>query len=154
MTQSHVGTALSGASIGQAYIFRHPTCYAYITQGTWGDIYNANYPHYALVYNSSNTQNDRIDYAFWLTRGTYSLNALGTTLAAGGISYIYLDDTYIEEYQDWYSAGTVWGVIKTTTGITVAKSGRHIISFKVAQQHPSSSGYYLYIHSLAMWRAS
>lgn len=84
------------------------------------------------------------DKFYWnvpLQSGTYTFNAMGLTLNSNGIIDWYIDDTKIVDQQDWYSAGTVYNVIKSTASVVIPTTKVLKVAGLVRNKNASSVGY-------------
>jgi len=139
--------------IGEGHITILPWHYSGITQGTWVQILDANQIFYGYFWNSSNTQNDRIDYKVFLAAGTYTFSIIGVTASNRAILTLLFDGAS-QGTIDLYAAGTAYNVLKTITDIVVGTAGLKTISLKAATRHASSTGWYLSVSSMALFRTA
>ncbi len=92
--------------------------------------------------------------SFMLQKGTYTLKILGITSNAGGKVDTYLDDVLIVSADDWYSAGTVYNVIKSHAAIAVTYDGYHKLKFLVNGKNGASSNFYFITTKAWMYQAT
>lgn len=98
-------------------------------------------PFYLTGNQATPGNGDVAETALLLDAGTYDVTVQGTTDSNRGKIDWKLDGSAFISGQDWYSGGTVEGVIKTGT-LTVASAGRHLLDLVINGKNGSSSGYY------------
>ncbi len=81
---------------------------------------------------------------FLLAAGTYTFNVLGITYNGNGImTWEWSDDgitwNTIVTGQDWYTAGPVYGVVKSVASIVISTNGNHILRSTITGT--SAAGY-------------
>ena len=132
-----------------------PGCaYNTVVQGTWlsatsgsGTLINM----FAInTYNSSGAINDEIDFNLCLKAGTYKLIVGYVKAPTAGIVTVYLDGSTIATI-DEYAVGITYGLISTTTGITVT-AGLHTLKWKVTSKNGSSGSYEGYLDGFMLVR--
>ena len=100
------------------------------------------YNYYAAQ--STAAQNDAFTQSFYLAAGTYTFSVLGVTAVNCAQVDWYLDGTRFVTAQDWYSGSSVFNVIKTTSSVTVATTGRHQLKGIAATRNGSNTtGWFL-----------
>lgn len=125
-----------------------------VQQGRWGAVNSGSYPMYtAFSNNNSHIINDQLTYQVWLSPGTYTYVEYVNTGADHGINTVYVDGSSVGTC-DHYSGGNVFGVRFTIASIAITTPGLHTLSFKIASKHTSSSNYYCYFISVAMYRTA
>jgi len=112
-----------------------------------GSVYVAGYVYTVDGYNVSGGNGDTCTTGALLAAGSYTFSVLGFTAAVAAKVDWYVDGTLIVGGQDWYSAGTVGGVLKTSS-VVVALPGWHQIKGIVNGKNASSSGYFLQLAKL------
>jgi hypothetical protein len=143
-----------GDLIGEGHITILPWHYSAVIQGTWGFIADAAEIFAFQFNNSSDVQNDQLDYKIYLATGTYTFSMIGITTTTGAILTL-LFDNVSQGTIDLYSGGTVHNVLKTITNIVVATPGLITLSIKAATRNASNTtGWYLYISSMALFRTA
>lgn len=91
--------------------------------------------------------NDSFTNSFFVKAGTYTLYTLGLTASNNSIRSWYIDNVLVGT-TDGYSAGNVYNVIQSVSGI-VLTDGRHTLKCISATKNASSSAYFA--HLTAMW---
>ena len=145
--------AWASPDTGEGHITILPWNYSGITQGTWGWNTQASQLFAGTYYNSSNAQNDRIDYAVSLSAGTYSFILSFYATATGAILTLLLDGNSVGTI-DTYSGSNQYNQRGTITGIAVSTTGLHTISFKAATRNGSATGWSLYVSSAGLFRTA
>jgi len=139
---------------GEGHITILPWNSSVITQGTWEAVLSSERVNYYYFRNSSNAQNDQIDYKVFLAAGTYTLRIVTATSAAYAIITILIDGVSIGTI-DLYSAATVNYVLKSLTEISISLAGLKTLSFKVATRNASNTtGWYAELNSIALFRSA
>jgi len=101
-----------------------------------------------LSYQNVAADGDTFTQDFTLKAGNYTLYALGFTNANSGKIDWYVDGVLQSSGQDWYSAGNVFNVIKTSS-VTVVGNGIHELKGVVNGKNVASGGYF--IQFTKMW---
>jgi hypothetical protein len=83
--------------------------------------------------------------AFVLEEGTYDVELLVETSTNHCKVDLTLDGTVIATGIDMYSASLTRNVVKTTSGVTVTGSGRHLLRVTINGHNASSNAYVLYL---------
>lgn len=138
---------------GEGRMFFLAWDYSAIIQGTWTFTYAPNHWFNVFAYNSSNTDEDEINFKAYLAAGTYSVQLVCAKDAAYAISNILIDDTLILT-TDHYNATTLNNQLNSATGIVVATSGLKTIKLKVNGRNASCSGWYIPFYSFMIWRTA
>lgn len=123
-----------------------------IVQGTWG-ISALTGQYKAFAYLNAGAINDEINFKVMLQAGTYTFSVLTDTDVNRGIITFSVDGSSVGT-QDCYSSSTVHNVTKSVTGISVATSGIHTISYKMASKNASSSNYIVVLSVLSFIRTA
>lgn len=142
----------SQSDIGEGHITILPWHYSGITQGTWIVVSNAASLMAGYFQNTSDAQNDRIDYKAFLSAGTYTFSLMCAKNTTCAISTILIDGSSVGTL-DWYDALT-YDVVQTITGIVVATPGLKTISIKAATRNAGAGGWALYLCSMALFRTA
>ena len=103
-------------------------------------VITANVP-FNVTIQSSGAQNDEIVYSLPMDAGTWDLSLVYSKGTAFGIATIQVDGVTVATV-DQYAAAPAYGVVSTTTGITVATTGDHDIRIVMASKNASASAYY------------
>jgi hypothetical protein len=128
----------------RAYWF-HDTDFVIAGNAITGYVY-ASQQYNGYYYQEAATNNNNFKNSCVLNAGAYTMRLLGVTSSGYGkldISFKNVLDvgyTSIVTGMDWYTAGTVYNAVKTST-FTIVTPGRHIFDFKVNGKNGSSSGY-------------
>lgn len=115
--------------------------YNSIVQGTWAWLADVNDLFAFRFYNSSNAQNDELQYKFFHKAGSFTLvilTATGTNVAIYTISI----DGVSQGTIDCYSGSLVNNVVKTLA-ITIVTDGEHTLNIKAATRNAASNGWYI-----------
>lgn len=113
-----------------------------VTQGTWAIFAHASYWSGWGTYNSSNAQNDMVNFKVFLNAGTYTFKLMHAKFNSGAIATILIDGVSVGTI-DTYASATTYNNISAVTGITIASSGLKTLSIKLATRNGSSIGWYL-----------
>ena len=103
-------------------------------------------------YQNAPADADSFTHSFLLKAGTYNFYVLGSTSSRGKIDW-YFDGVKLVSGQDWYSAGTVKNVIKTTS-VTVVGNGYHLLQGTINGKHASSASYTMALTKYWLWPAT
>ena len=122
-----------------------------ITAGTWGMVIDSGMANNHFFWNSSGTQNDRVDYLVSFSGGTYTFAEMGYRDTNRAIMTLLIDGVSVGTI-DQYSASTK-NVAGSITGIAIT-AGSHTVSIKAATRNGSSGGWYLAYASLGFWRTA
>lgn len=130
-----------------------PWFYDSITSGEFVHAPDANYYCNAKFYNSSNNDGDQVDYEIYLGAGTYTFKLLHAKNTNFGIIKLLVDD--VEKGSiDSYAASAELNVISTITGVEIASSGVKTVSLKIDGKNGSSTGYYLNISAIYIYKTA
>jgi len=77
----------------------------------------------------------------YLRAGTYTLYVLGVTHSSRGIIDWDLDGVEIVANQDWYSAATVYNVVKSTAAVAVTFDGWHLLQGTIDGKNGSATDF-------------
>ena len=66
-----------------------------------------------------------------LQKGTYTIATYGVTYSTYGMFDYYIDNVLVASGQNWYSAGSVYNVLKTITNVSVTYDGYHVLKMVV-----------------------
>ena len=126
--------------------------YTSVGQGTWSFGAKASQYTTFVYWNAGSGLNgDNLNFTVNILAGTYSIAILGTTDQFSPIVQINLAGTQIAS-DDWYSAGAVYNVIKTHTGINVTATGFQTLQVKVNGK--GSGGYQTSLTQIVLWRTA
>lgn len=98
--------------------------------------------HNIKTYQETPADGDVFEAKVVLAKGTYTFRVCGITQVDAGIIDWTLDGVSIAAGQDWYGI-LAYNTVKTTTTITVAKSGIHTLVGTVNGKNGSSSDFYI-----------
>lgn len=116
--------------------------------GTWSYIGDSNQFYGGCYRNTSNAQNDYIEWRHLpMSSGTWTLGFLFLSYANGAIATVTFDGSSVGTI-DLYSATAVFNKISTLTGVSVATSGEHTIRLTAATRNVSSGGWAISVSSL------
>lgn len=106
-----------------------------------------------IIYNAAGAQNDEFGYDLLLRKGTWSFTLTFSALNSDGIISCRLDGVEFAS-QDGYNVSGVrlFNGFKVQTGIVVATTGIHRVSFKAASKNASSSGYFITVQQFTFRR--
>ena len=131
-----------GSLIGEGYVSWLGAVYSAVTQGGFSLAINASQMLNYLLYNSTNAQNDQVDYKIWLAAGTYTFKSYFYTGPNQADRTVLIDGSSIGVLNG-YSAAPAFNVIGEITGVVISTSGLKTLSFKAATRDPSSVGWYI-----------
>ena len=94
-----------------------------------------------FCYQNAAANADSFTNGCYLRTGTYAFYVLGATYNTRGIIDWALDGVAIVADQDWYSAGVVYNVIKSTASIAVTFDGWHVLQGTIDGKNGSSTDY-------------
>ena len=152
MAQGYTGQGIPDT--GEGHITFFGNSFYDDVKGVWALLSDTSYIMFSYLSNTTtHAVNDQIDYYIWLSKGTYTLSVMGATTSNSGIATYLLDDVS-QGTLDWYSAGTVQGVLKTIASLVVTKSKNYKFSIKMATTNGSSGDYYHYMASFAFFRTA
>ncbi len=145
-------TATNFHDLGEGHITILPWNYSAITQGTW--VFWATSGQWAgyTFENSTQAQNDQIDYQVYLVAGTYTFVLLAYHQTNSAILTLLIDAASVGTI-DTYGAGLA-NQRSTITSISVTTAGLKTVSFKAATKNASSSSYYLWLSAAALFRTA
>lgn len=135
---------------GEGHITIDPRSYSSIGQGTWAEDTDTHFPYNGLT-NTSDTQNDQIQYLVYLAAGIYTLRVTYLEISLGGICAAQMISAL--GTKDMY-AGAQATAVWTITGITVGIPGLYILYFTMSDKNPLSAGYQLHVKKIALWRTA
>jgi hypothetical protein len=138
--------------IGEGHITILPWNYSEIIQGTWIFSLTASSIFYGIYYNSSNAQNDQLDFKIWLDAGTYDFVVIHQKTTSSAILTLLLDGES-QGTIDFYGS-TSYNNRSTINNIVVANSGLKTLSIKAATRNGSSGGWILAPSSMALFRTA
>ncbi|KKK66840.1 hypothetical protein LCGC14_2960050, partial [marine sediment metagenome] len=122
-----------------------------ITQGSWSIGMAVNHIYGGYFINlTSHANGDELHFSTYLGAGTYTLKMMHQTSPSEPIIDIYIDAAEVASF-DLYSAGAVYNVISTQTGIVVGAGGVKDIKVIVDGKNASSSDYYAVIQDLVFY---
>jgi hypothetical protein len=143
-------TSMAPTGISSGHITILPYSYNAINQGTWAFTTDASYMTSGVFYNTSQASGDSLTFKVYLAKGTYTFMSTTSSSGAGGILKANLGVTLIASH-DTYTGGAGRQV---TANIAVATDGLYDLTIFSNTKHGSSSGYYMQIHYLALWRTA
>jgi len=138
--------------VGEGHISLMPWNYSAITAGTWVWQASANQAFYGSYNNSSNAQNDQIDYKVYLDVGTYTFTNLTILDTSRAIITLLIDGGSVGTV-DCYAA-TAYNSIKSISGIAITTAGLKTISMKAASRHASATQWYIYSSGISLYRTA
>jgi len=138
---------------GSGHLSIMPWNYSGITQGTWPIVVDTGCIENGILGNTSNAQNDQVDYKAYLDAGTYTFVIVATKGSTSAILTL-LFDGVSQGTIDLYSASPARNARQTITGISVTTAGLKTISLKAATRNASSTGWYLQPQSLGLFRTA
>lgn len=144
---------LYSTSPGEGYLSMYFWGYASITQGTWVLNISTLQVLNFWYYNSSNAQNDQMDFKAYLAAGTYSFILMGLTNNNVAIVTL-LFDGVSQGVMDFYSAAIAYNTQKAINLIVVTAAGLKTISVKGATRNASSTGWYMNLTSISLFRTA
>lgn len=121
------------------------------TQGTWVLIRNAVYFLGFQFYNSSNTQNDQIDYIASFSGGNYSIRIM-FIMETSNADFTVLVDGVSVGVINGYGAED-FNAVGDLINIPIS-AGSHIVSIKAASRNGAATGWYLTASSITLFRTS
>ncbi len=145
--------AAADAIIGGGHITILPLSWSAIGQGTFAIIADASAYTGWIAYNSSVANGDNISYQVYLAAGTYALLLLTVTATNRAIVDFDIDATEVASF-DCYSGAAVYNALKTQTGIVIATSGLKTLKARIHGRNGSSTGWFLNIIYIALWRTA
>jgi hypothetical protein len=146
-------SAMVTAGSGEGHITILPWFYSGITQGTWPITVSTDRLMNGQTYNSSNAQNDQIDYLVFLAVGTYTLTFMGEIGNNRAIVTLLVDGSSAGTV-DFYHNGYVPNTLLSITGISITTAGLKTISLKAATRNASCNGWQIAISSMALYRTA
>lgn len=99
------------------------------------------------AYQNTAADGDSFEQSFLLGAGTYTVYFLGQLHPSAGIIDWSIDGTQIKAGQDWYGVLTA-NTEKTVSSVTIAETGRHVITGTVNDKNGSSGGYIIRLTSI------
>lgn len=95
------------------------------------------YNYYVYVPTAAN--GNVFEHYFVIAAGSYSISMIGVTAASGAKLDWYLDGTLIASGQDWYSAATIFNVVKTIGTVNITQPGQHTLRAVVNGRNVSAN---------------
>ena len=93
------------------------------------------------------TNNTYVEWAVYLSPGTYKVHWLATSQASAGDGNVKMDGTVIQNFS-LYSASTTFNNSFITSAFTITDGGSHLLRYTITGKQPSSGGYRLYIAAI------
>jgi hypothetical protein len=120
---------------------------------TPGYVFNTSQHYGFAVYQNPRANGDYFEFSIYLTKGTYTLAHIGYT--APNITKLdwTINGVSATTGVDWYSASTVYSVIKTFS-LTVPYTGYHRIRATVNGRNASATDWYYTISEIAVYPAA
>ena len=143
----------TGADVQSGHVTIFPSCYDSIGQGVWIWGTDNNFILNGRFYNSSFADGDELSYKISLSSGVYTLHLLATKNLNCGIMKFYVDDVEIASF-DRYNSSVMYNVIFRQTGITINTSGLKTLKVKCVGKNVLSTGYFISIQNISLWRTS
>jgi hypothetical protein len=140
-------------SAGDGHITVLPLHYLSITAGTWVWFVASQYLA-GVLYNSSNAQNDRINFNIYLAKGTYTFDIIAVTGASYAIITLLFDGVSAGTIDCYVAGGPNYSQKKSITDITITTAAILQLSLKVETRNASCTGWYLACHSFALYRTA
>jgi len=130
-----------------------PMLYDSVIAGGWAYAADAAAWGGGYFRNSVGTANlDGLRFKAYVPAGTYTFIMIGTTANDCPIMDIQIDGTSVGT-GDYYSAGTVYNVRKTITGVAIA-GGIHNIDVICNGKNGASAGYLTMLQGIVMYRTA
>jgi hypothetical protein len=98
--------------------------------------------------NATPAQNDLVELVFWSRKAAYTLEILGITRNANGITTAFIDGVS-KGTSDWYSSVATLNVKKSISLGNLTR-GSHTLQLKMATKNASSTGYRYDLSSLIL----
>jgi hypothetical protein len=127
--------------------------YSSITQGTWQIAANAAQFLCGYLLNTTQAQNDRVNYKLVLGVGTYTFVVVVLADGASGILHLLIDGNEVGTV-DCYSGVSQLNFMVRITGITIAVGGLKEVSFLMSTKNPNASKYTLYLSYFSFFRTA
>jgi len=121
------------------------------TTGAWSTISGATYAYRLMTYNTTNANNDQVDFLASFSNGTYMLRIIFTAEPSSALVKLFVDDIDTGKTINLYAAGENLYAILDLTGI-VLTAGHHKISLRAGIG--AGGGYYIAFYSFTMWRTA
>lgn len=131
-----------------------PAFFDSITQGDFIDAGDPNYYFGAKFYNSSNTDGDQVNYKVYMGNGTYTFKFIHGENITFGILKLLIDDIEKASFDCYNAGGAQVNVIDTETGIEITESSIKTVSLKIDGKNASSSGYYMNVSALYLYKTT
>jgi len=131
-----------------------PALFDSVTQGSFIDAGDNDYYFGAKFYNSSNTDGDQVNYKVYMGSGTYTFKFIHGENVTFGILKLLIDDVEKASFDCYNAGGAQVNVIDTETGIEIAESGIKTVSLKIDGKNASSTGYYMNVSALYLYKTS
>ncbi len=127
--------------------------YLSITAGTWVWFVASQFLA-GVFYNSSDAQNDRINFSVYLAKGTYTFDIITVTGSAYAIISLLLDGVSQGTIDCYVAGGPNYTQKKTIANITISTSALLTISLKAATRNASCTNWYIAFHSFAFQKTA
>jgi hypothetical protein len=137
--------------IGEGHISILPFNYSSVIQGTWALVNESSQAFNYYLYNSSNAQNDQIDFKVYLAAGTYTFKELIHKTSDSAILTLLIDGIS-QGTIDHYDGSGAYNILASITGIVISTPGLKTLSLKAATRNVSATGWYLYLTALSLFR--
>jgi len=138
-------------SEGEGHITIFPWFYSAIIQGTWVFSVDSNQIFYYYYYNSSNAQNDQLDFKVYLAAGTYTFKLLHVKDATFAIATLLINGVS-KGTIDFVAGGWTYNQISSITNISITTSGIKTVSIKAATH--TGSGWRLPMSAMTFFRTA
>jgi hypothetical protein len=137
-----------------APILIFPAFFDSVVQGNFLVVGDPNYFFGAKFYNSSNANGDQVNYKVYMGVGIYTFKFLHAEHTTFGILKLLIDGIEKASFDCYNSEGSQWNIIDTQEGIEVTEAGIKTVSLKIDGKNASSSGYYMNVSALYLYRTS
>lgn len=138
---------------GAGHVTILPFAYHSVIQGTWAFTNSSTTRVMGYLANTSLAQNDELNFKAALSAGTYTFVLFTAKNSNHGICHVYVAGTD-EGQVDLYNGSLVENQISKVTGVTVASGGIKDINLKMETKNGSSTGYYLQLYALAIYKTA
>lgn len=125
---------------GQGTGFTFTDMYKSIIQGTWTYFIDIQCAYNFTFHNSSDTQNDEIEYELCAEKGVKTFEVMGVKGPMYCEASIYLDDVYQGKI-DLYKVAPYAKNERLTIPVTVLSTGKHSVKLKCATRNPLATNW-------------
>jgi hypothetical protein len=142
-----------GDLIGEGLITMLSEHYTGFTQGTWAAFMSTLQMHNYYIYNSTNAQNDQIDFKVYLAVGTYTFSLLGANGNLAIVS-ILIDGVSVGTIDQYDAGGQAYNKLQQVTGISITTAGLKTISLKAATRNAGATSWWITATTMALFRTA